>query len=125
MNAIPSHAWSRWSGLLVAVLIGGCDPITAIPGGSSPDFPAVLPDTISDPSDGKLVHLDGLNLSRAWMLEGIADALPVGDPRLAALRAAARQHREAGLAAVTAAHYEGGHWLGSFATYLVTERGLR
>jgi hypothetical protein len=83
------------------------------------------PAVVSDPSDGKLVHLDGLNLSRAWMLEGIADALPVGDPRLAALRAAARQHREAGLAAVTAAHYEGGHWLGSFATYLVTERGLR
>ena len=83
------------------------------------------PAVVSDASDGKLVHLDGLNLSRAWMLEGIARALPGADPRRSALRAAAREHREAGLAAVTDEHYEGGHWLGSFATYLVTERGLR
>ena len=83
------------------------------------------PAVVSDASDGKLVHLDGLNLSRAWMLEGIAEALPVGDLRRGALRAAARQHREAGLVAVAGEHYEGGHWLGSFAMYLVTERGLR
>ena len=83
------------------------------------------PAMVSDPGDGKLVHLDGLNLSRAWMLEGIADALPEEDPRRAALRAAGRQHREAGLDAVAGEHYEGGHWLGSFATYLVTQRGLR
>ena len=83
------------------------------------------PAVVSDASDGKLVHLDGLNLSRAWMLEGIAGALPEEDPRRAALLAAAREHREAGLAAVAGEHYEGGHWLGSFATYLVTERGLR
>lgn len=78
-----------------------------------------------DPSDPKLAHLDGLNLSRAWMLEGIASALPASDPRIPALRAAAHAHREAGLAAVTGAHYEGGHWLGSFAVYLVTGRGLK
>ena len=83
------------------------------------------PAVVSDASDGKLVHLDGLNLSRAWMLEGIAEALPGEDPRRAALRAAARQHSEAGLVAVAGEHYEGGHWLGSFAMYLVTERGLR
>jgi hypothetical protein len=40
------------------------------------------------------------------------------------LRAAAHEHRRAGLAAITDQHYEGGHWLGSFATYLVTRRGL-
>jgi hypothetical protein len=78
-----------------------------------------------DPSDPKLAHLDGLNLSRAWMLEGIASALSKNDTRLAAIRAAAAAHRRAGLAAVTGEHYEGGHWLGSFATYLVTQRGLR
>ena len=83
------------------------------------------PAVVSDASDGKLVHLDGLNLSRAWMLEGIVAALPETDTRRPALRAAARAHREAGLAAVAGEHYEGGHWLGSFATYLVTERGLR
>ncbi len=84
----------------------------------------LLPATVTDPTDGKLAHLDGLNLSRAWMLEGIAAGLPAGDPRIAALRGAAASHRASGLAAVTGAHYEGGHWLGSFAVYLVTGRGL-
>lgn len=82
------------------------------------------PAVVSDRSDGKLAHLDGLNLSRAWMLEGIAAALPTSDARRASLATAAEAHREAGLGAVTGEHYAGGHWLGSFATYLVTERGL-
>jgi len=77
-----------------------------------------------DPSDPKLAHLDGLNSSRAWMLEGIVSALPEDDPRRVALEAAADAHRRAGLAAVTGEHYEGGHWLGSFAVYLTTRRGI-
>ena len=77
-----------------------------------------------DPSDPKLAHLDGLNLSRAWMLEGIAAGLPEGDKRLPMIMGAAEEHRRAGLAAVTGEHYEGGHWLGSFAVYLVTRRGI-
>src|SRR5881275_2323448 len=85
-----------------------------------------LPVTVSpDPSDPKLAHLDGLNLSRAWMLEGIVSGLPPNDARRSALLAAAEAHRHAGLAAVTGAHYEGGHWLGSFAVYLVTKRGIQ
>lgn len=84
-----------------------------------------LPVAVSpDPSDPKLAHLDGLNLSRAWMLEGIASGLPRNDARLAALVATALKHRQAGLAAVTGEHYEGGHWLGSFAVYLVSQRGV-
>jgi hypothetical protein len=84
-----------------------------------------LPVTVSpDPSDPKLAHLDGLNLSRSWMLEGIISALPADDPRRPALQAAADAHRRAGLAAVTGEHYEGGHWLGSFAVYLTTRRGI-
>jgi hypothetical protein len=83
------------------------------------------PAVVTDPTDGKLVHLDGLNLSRAWMLEGIASGLPAGDPRLPTLEAAAAEHRRSGLASVTGEHYEGGHWLGSFAVYLVTGRGLQ
>ena len=79
---------------------------------------------MTDPSDPKLAHLDGLNLSRAWMLDGIVSSEPAEDPRVGSLRRAARRHREAGLEAVTGEHYEGGHWLGSFATYLVTSRGL-
>src|SRR5207249_2094204 len=76
------------------------------------------------PSDPKLAHLDGLNLSRAWMLQGILSVLPADDPRRAALASAAQAHRRAGLAAVTGKHYEGGHWLGSFAVYLTTKRGI-
>jgi hypothetical protein len=77
-----------------------------------------------DPSDPKLAHLDGLNLSRAWMLEGIAAGLPKNDNRIRTILDTADEHRRAGLAAVTGEHYEGGHWLGSFAVYLVTKRGL-
>jgi len=85
-----------------------------------------LPVVVSpDPSDPKLAHLDGLNLSRAWMLEGILSALPLDDPRCAALASAVELHRRAGLAAVTGVHYEGGHWLGSFAVYLTTRRGIQ
>jgi hypothetical protein len=80
---------------------------------------------VTDKADGKLAHLDGLNLSRAWMLEGVAEGLPAGDQRRRALMAAARAHATSGLAAVTGEHYEGGHWLGSFATYLTTRRGIR
>jgi hypothetical protein len=82
------------------------------------------PAVVSDPSDPKLAHLDGLNLSRAWMLEGMASGLPPADPRRRALLAAADAHRLAGLRSVTGEHYEGGHWLGTFAVYLVTGRGL-
>ena len=82
------------------------------------------PAVVTDPSDPKLAHLDGLNLSRAWMLEGIASGLPENDARVAALLASSNAHGDAGLASVTGAHYEGGHWLGSFATYFVTKRGL-
>jgi len=84
-----------------------------------------LPVVVSpDPSDPKLAHLDGLNLSRAWMLEGIISGLPSDDLRRGALETAAAAHRQAGLAAVTGEHYEGGHWLGSFAVYLTTRRGI-
>ena len=85
---------------------------------------SLKPAVVTDPSDPKLAHLDGLNLSRAWMLDGIASGLPKNDPRVKTLRAASKAHADAGLASVTGEHYEGGHWLGSFATYLVTRRGV-
>jgi hypothetical protein len=80
--------------------------------------------TSPDPSDGKLAHLDGLNLSRAWMLDGIASVLPKSDKRLPAVLAAVASHSQAGLAAVTGERYQGAHWLGSFAVYLLTRRGV-
>ncbi len=79
---------------------------------------------VTDRSDGKLAHLDGLNLSRAWMLEGIVSGLPVDDSRRKALLGAAEVHRGDGLDAVTGDHYEGGHWLGTYAFYLSSGRGL-
>ena len=82
------------------------------------------PTRVSDVTDGKLYHLAGLNLSRAWMLEGIRSKLPSGDPRRAAFTTLAGKLRQAGLESIKSEHYEGGHWLGSFAVYLVSGRGL-
>ena len=79
---------------------------------------------VTDRADGKLAHLDGLNLSRAWMLEGIATALPSSDARRGLLMQASQAHKKAGLEGITSGHYAGQHWLGSFAMYLATRRGL-
>jgi len=103
-----------------AAWLGGFLPAIPLDGSGA----WLTPGVVTDPTDGKLVHLDGLNISRAWMLEGIASGLPVDDPRIKSLEAAAATHRDAGLRSITAENYEGGHWLGSFAVYLVTGRGL-
>jgi hypothetical protein len=79
------------------------------------------PTRVTDVTDGKLYHLAGLNLSRAWMIEGIASKLPAGG----ALTELAGRLKQAGLDSIKSEHYEGGHWLGSFAVYLVSRRGLR
>ena len=84
----------------------------------------LAPGIVTDRSDPKLAHIDGLNLSRAWMLEGIASGLPPNDRRRASLEAAARAHAAASLPAVTGEHYEGGHWLGTFAVYLTSRAYL-
>lgn len=81
------------------------------------------PGIVLDASDGKLVHLDGVNLSRAWNLMNISRALPENDPRGAPLGFAAGEHLYVGVAAVSDEHYSGSHWLASFATYLMTDRG--
>ncbi len=96
--------------------------LPGIPMDGSDDW--LTPGVVLDATDGKLVHLDGVNLSRAWALEGIAASLPEGDPRIAALLASAEVHKETGIAAVSDEHYSGSHWLASFATYLTTKRGL-
>jgi hypothetical protein len=80
------------------------------------------PEVVTDPTDPRLAHLDGLNLSRAWMLERIAAALPGGDPRKSSLGEIAEAHARSGLHSVTGDHYEGAHWLASFAVYLLTKQ---
>ncbi len=92
-----------------------------IPGDGSAAW--LEPGIVTDRADPKLAHIDGLNLSRAWMLRGIASGLPAGDTRRASLDSAAARHEEAALPAVTGEHYEGGHWLGSFAVYLLGGSG--
>ncbi|HEX4097495.1 MAG TPA: DUF2891 domain-containing protein, partial [Caulobacteraceae bacterium] len=72
------------------------------------------PAVVSDPSDGKLAHLDGVNLSRAWQMRAIASALANGDPRRPILLEAAEAHLDASLPAVEG-DYTGEHWLASFA----------
>jgi hypothetical protein len=89
-----------------------------------PDFNLgnlVTPVTVSDFEDGHLVHLVGLNLNRAWNLRGIAGALE-GDLKKKLLEIA-DAHEKAGLRDAISGHYEGDHWLGSFAVYLVTGVG--
>ncbi len=84
--------------------------------------PAALftPATVSNRCDPFIVHLDGLNLSRAWCWRAIANALPEDDPRIAVARAAASAHLEAGLAGVAGGHYVGDHWLATFAVVALT-----
>ena len=78
------------------------------------------PATVSDRSDPKLVHLDGLNLSRAWCMRSIANALPPGDPARRVLIRSARIHASDALAHVASGDYAGEHWLASFAVYLLS-----
>lgn len=80
---------------------------------------ALVPANVSDRTDPKIVHLDGLNLSRAWDLYRIADALPDNQDS-ARLRVLAADHLKASLPFVASEHYEGSHWLGSFAVYALT-----
>ena len=82
-------------------------------------FP-LSPAVVTDPTDPRLVHLDGLNLTRAWTLRAIARALPASDARRRVLEGAAEAHARAGLARVSSGNYEGEHWLASFAVYLLT-----
>lgn len=79
---------------------------------------------VTDRSDPKLAHIDGLNLSRAWMLHQIAASLPEWDKRTIPITSTAEAHANATLPAITGEHYEGGHWLGTFAVYLLSGEGL-
>ena len=78
------------------------------------------PAQVTDRSDPQLVHLDGLNLSRAWCMRSVAAALPKDDAARRALSASALRHAEAGLAHVASGDYAGEHWLASFAVYMLS-----
>ena len=91
-----------------------------LPGVAKGDPAALLqPAIVTDRSDPKLVHLDGLNLSRAWCMRSIARALPANDPARAVLSESAEKHAAAALAHVASGDYAGEHWLASFAVFLL------
>ncbi|YCM42104.1 DUF2891 domain-containing protein [Verrucomicrobiaceae bacterium 227] len=77
------------------------------------------PVTVTDFTDGHLVHLVGLNLNRAWTMRGIASALD-GAAKETLLKSSLA-HEKAGLKDTISGHYEGDHWLGTFAVYLMTQ----
>lgn len=77
-----------------------------------PDFYLAVGE-VSDRTDGKLVHLDGLNYSRAWVLYGLANQYP----EYAYLKNVANEHVAYSYLNLVGDSYEGGHWLGSFAIY--------
>jgi hypothetical protein len=107
------HAYGKW--------LEGFLPV--VPTQLDKDW--LKPGVVTDRSDPKLAHLDGLNLSRAWMLQGIASGLEPSDKRVKVLQQTAEKHRNEALPNVTGEFYEGGHWLGTFAVYLESRAGLK
>jgi len=102
--ALPDDAFRAWFGIFLPRL-GALMPATLF-----------TPATVSDRGDGKITHLDGLNLSRAWCWRALAAFTP--DPR--AVRLAAQAHIDASLPHVSGA-YMGEHWLASFAVLALGE----
>ena len=72
------------------------------------------PATVSDRTDGKIAHLDGLNLTRAWCWRSLANGWPADDSRREIVRDAAAAHLNASLPHI-AGDYSGEHWLATFA----------
>lgn len=81
----------------------------------------VQPVQVSDITDGKLVHLAGLNLNRAWCMRAIAESLPTRHELKAKLTDSANRHQSAGLGYINSGSYEGDHWLATFGLYAATQ----
>ncbi len=84
----------------------------------------LMPAKVRDLEDGKLVHLVGLSLQRAWSLIGVASGLPDGDARKEVFEKIAGLHRDDAFGLMSRSGYEGQHWLASFAIYLLTDVGV-
>ncbi|KQT34714.1 hypothetical protein ASG29_00680 [Sphingomonas sp. Leaf412] len=108
---LPADAFATWFDAFLPDLAGG-EPATLF-----------TPATVSDRSDGKIAHLDGLNLSRAWCWRGIASALGPGHPVASPALHAAEAHLAASLPHLDD-DYAGAHWLATFAL-LATTASLR
>ena len=106
-RVLPQAEFARWLG-------------RALPELATAGHSTLAPVASRDHADGRLAHLDGLCLSRAWMLEAIAAALRPDAPHRPALEALAATHLRAGLAALASGDYNRTHWLASFAAYALT-----
>jgi hypothetical protein len=102
---LPANGFRAWLETFLAALPG----------------PLAKPPVVTDRSDAKQAHLDGLSLSRAWCFSRLATAWPEHDARGAACRAAAASHLEAALPQVLGGEYVGEHWLASFAALAMGE----
>lgn len=88
-------------------------------GQSSPET-LFWPASVSDPTDGQIAHLHGLNLSRAWAFTALAARLPADDPRVSSLLGTAERHADASLPYVAGSDYMVEHWLAAYATLLLS-----
>jgi hypothetical protein len=109
-RVMPQAGFRRWFKAFATELAGAHRPRL------------LTPAVVTDRSDPKLVHLDGLNLSRAWCMRAIASALANGDAVRDALLASARIHESAGLSYVASGNYEGEHWLATFAVLMLSSK---
>ncbi len=108
-RVLPRDEFRRWLSKFLPGLPRG-EPKTLL-----------TPAIVTDRTDPQLVHLDGVNLSRAWCMKSIAAALPEDDPARKVLAESAARHAEAALRHVASGDYAGEHWLASFAVYLLSE----
>jgi hypothetical protein len=107
-RVMPAEEYRRWLELFLPQLKSG-EPKRLL-----------QPAVVTDRSDPKLVHLDGLNLSRAWCMRSIAVSLPQNDPARQVLAEAANLHALDALKNVASGDYAGEHWLASFAVYMLS-----
>jgi hypothetical protein len=120
----PSDADFLSSALTEAELMSSLLPRSEFPGWLERFLPGIAseqvstlfsPAVVSDPTDGYIAHLHGLNLSRAWCFRRLATALPPSDPRVPVMLAAAERHAAASLDQAVGSDYAVEHWLPAYA----------
>ena len=107
-RVFPPEEFGTWLSVFLPGIAGG-EPATLF-----------TPAVVSDPADGAIAHLHGLNASRAWGWRRIAESLPDGDPRIESAVVAARIHAGAALPHVVGEDYNVEHWLACYAVLMLS-----